>query len=264
MKTTIKFLFSLLTFSVIVQALYYIFHYSGKVFIFSNEQLEGFRVHGKPFVYFSLSFLQIIFLIWIPIVIRKLKIYDSLYTKSTDGNIDFDEYHRIKDTSSKNAKTAENILNINLDRGSYYSVMGHLVNKKDGGWNGFSRKWRKSSRFPVLGVKRKAEDNQIKLVKKVKFHFYRITLLMFLLPLINLVINLIYIYEYTFAIDLPLPDVWLNRIQTVIGWLDKLWQNPVMAIAFCLIEIAIAVYIYYRMFGLPSPVNFFKSIFSKF
>jgi hypothetical protein len=265
LKTTIKFLFSLLTFSIIVQALYYIFHYSGKIFIFSNEQLEGFRIHGKPFVYFSLSFLQIIFLLWIPYVIRKSKIS---YSTASDHNMDPIKFDKMKqDTSVLTELYVGSRLNINVESGGYYSVMGYLLDEKNGGWNGFSKEWR-STTISALRVQL-ADDwnegnNLIKFVKKVKFRFYLITLLMFFLPLINLVINLIYIYEYTFTIDLPLPDVWLNHIQTAIGWLEKLWQNPVIAIAFCLIEIAIAIYIYYRMFGLPSPVNFFKSIFSKF
>jgi len=264
-KSIIKFLFSLLTFSIIVQALYYIFHYIGKIFIFSNEQLEGFRIHGKPFVYFSLSFLQIIFLIWIPIVIRKSKIS---YSTASDHNMDPIKHQQSKQASSIITELyIGDRLNINVESGGYYSVMGYLLDEKNGGWNGFSKEWRSTTK-PALRVKL-ADDwyegnNLIKFVKKVKFRFYLITLLMLFLPLINLVINLIYMYEYTFAIDLPLPDVWLNRIQAVIGWLETLWQNPVIAIAFCIVEIAIAIYIYYRMFGVPSPINFLKSIFSKF
>ena len=64
-----------------------------------------------------------------------------------------------------------------------------------------------------------------------------------------------YIYEYTFAVDIPLPDKWLYYIQLFVEWSETLWKVPAIGIVLCIVEIIIAGYIFYTYLGNP-----FKSI----
>ena len=87
-----------------------------------------------------------------------------------------------------------------------------------------------------------------KAVKRIKFRYYRIGFLMIAFPILNLLINLLYIFEYTLPFELPIPDSWMDNF----SMLSNLWKvigNINDAFVMCFIEIAIAATIYYRIFG---------------
>ena len=50
-----------------------------------------------------------------------------------------------------------------------------------------------------------------KAVKRIKFRYYRIGFLMIAFPILNLLINLLYIFEYTLPFELPIPDSRLRK-----------------------------------------------------
>jgi hypothetical protein len=213
--------------------------------IFSNESVEGFRKNGKPFLLFMLSSLQIILIIVVWRAIKK---------RGEEGYQDYDRL-RMKDI--------EKTHNVNFSIGGYYWVMKCLNGKKKG-WKAFEiLHLRPGQPRKILSVPQNKGLTREEIVKKVKFKYRLITFLMFIFPLINVLINLLYVIEYTLPITIPIPEAWLNYIQSAVKFLEMLWQYPLLAIVWCLFEIAISISIYKRIFGLPSPINFFKSVLSK-
>jgi hypothetical protein len=165
---------------------------------------------------------------------------------------------------SRRGKEIEKTHNVNFSKGGYYWVMKSLTNRATGGWRGFEGfQIKLGSPNKILSVPQNKGLTKEEIVKKVKFKYRLTTFLMVIFPLINVVINLLYVIEYTLPIAIPIPEAWLNYIQSALKFLEILWQYPLLAIVWCLFEIAIAISIYNRIFGLPSPINFFKSILSK-
>ena len=241
LREHIKLLFKLLTVSVIVQGFYYILYYSGQVVVFSNEYVEGFRTDGKPFLHFMLAVFQLILIYLIHIDISKIP-----ELLGGEGQV----YVQSKRLERKH--------NISIRNGSYYDVKNKLF--LEGGWQGLREFLARSKTRKILGIDlpagktpqtRNYPEVAIKAIKKLKFRYYRIGILMIIFPLLNLLINLIYIFEYTLPFDIPLPDAWVSNIQKFVWYLEKLWQYQWLAIIMCLIEIAIAAAIYYRIFGIP-------------
>ena len=176
-------------------------------------------------------------------------------------------------------KKIEKKHNISMLPGSYYDMKKRLFLTK--GWGGFREYLPRNRQEKFLGIKvplemyrRNSRMNRHrdsifdpeaadKAVKRIKFRYYRIGFLMIAFPILNLLINLLYIFEYSLPFELPFPDTWMDNFERVVKLLERLWKYQWLAVIMCLIEIAIAATIYYRIFGLPSPINFFKSIFSK-
>lgn len=234
LRYKLKFIFSFLTVSIIVQSLYYILFYLGQVLVFSSEHVEGFRTDGKPFLLFMLSFLQ---LMTVGYLIPK----------------DLKEFKRENRFGYTNDKITELMKRnrISLELGSYYNMKLGLY---DGGWSGFKKSSLKfhSNGLRFLGVDAKTiiENQSIDVaLNKIKLQYYRITFLMFFFPLVNLLINLLYIFEY--SLNLSIPKLYHNYIQFVVEFFEGLWQNPLLGIILSLIEIAVATTIYYRIFGNP-------------
>ena len=237
----------------IVQGLYYVLYYSGQYVVFSNECVEGFRIEGKPFLLFMTSCLQLLMVaLLVPMDLKKLGKQDDVF--------------RIM-----NSYVVERMHKIDLQFGSYYWIKSILL-EQETDWSKFKKTnltWHRSTR-KILGISlskssyEKSLDWGDEALKKIKRKYRRITFFMFIFPIINILINLIYIIQYSLPIDLPFPDAWLSFFESAVKFLERLWQYPLLAIVWCLFEIAIAITIYNRIFGLPSPRNFFKSILSKF
>lgn len=234
LRYQLKFIFSFLTVSIIVQSLYYILYYLGKVLLFSNEHVEGFRTDGKPFLLFMLSFLQLILVGYL--IPKDLK--------------EFSRENRFGYTNDKITELKRRN-RISLELGSYYSIKLSLYKS---GWSNFKNVALKfhSNGLRFLGVdaKKITENQSIDVAfNKIKLRYYRITFLMFFFPLVNLLINLSYIFEY--SLNLSIPELCHNYIQFVVEFFEGLWQHPLLGIILSLIEIAVATTIYYRIFGNP-------------
>tara|TARA_B100001564_G_scaffold206950_1_gene174180 strand:- start:658 stop:1278 length:621 start_codon:yes stop_codon:yes gene_type:complete len=199
--------------------------------IFSNDSIEGFRLHGKPFVQFFVALLQIIFVVFIWREIIDLQHFVNR------------RYEQ---------KKLERRNRINLSLGGYYWVMKHknLQSGFSAGWTGIERVSRDSKK-PILRIKAKDGLSKDDFIRKIQRRYRAISFLMIILPVINLLINLIYIIEFTIPIDLPLPPLWLEHIQSIIKWLERLWQIPELAFFLCIVEIFVVGYIYFRLFGIP-------------
>jgi hypothetical protein len=246
LREHIKLLFKLLTVSVIVQGFYYILYYSGQVVVFSNEYVEGFRTDGKPFLHFMLAVFQLILIYLIHIDIKKIPEISEVKEKWQFGT------------------RVGSMHNISIRNSDSYYYMKLLLFEK-GGWQGVNEYIGKGLGMSLLRIyvprgpgrnHRKLEpplDREAvdKAAKKIKRKYYRIGILMIIFPLLNLLINLIYIFEYSLPFEIPLPDAWVSNIQKFVWYLEKLWQYQWLAIIMCLIEIAIAATIYYRIFGIP-------------
>lgn len=210
----------------IIQSLWFTFHLLGQYMIFSNDSIEGFRLHGKPFVQFFSALLQIIFVVWIWREIIDLRRFEN---------------RRYQE------KRLERRHRINLSFGGYYWVMKQ---KNLHSWTRvWARSWERSK--PVLGINVRNGLSTDDFIRKIQRRYRAISFLMITLPVINLLINLIYIIEFTIPIELPLPPLWLEHIQSIIKWLERLWQIPELAFFLCIVEIFVAGYIYFRLFGIP-------------
>ena len=241
MRKYIEKAFTLFTISSIVTGLFFIFHYTGGKIGISVEYLEKFRLNGKPFVNLVLALLQLSLLSAAWWTVRK-------NAKSVD--IQQTDLAR----QSKGIKSIESEHNINISPGSYYWVM---LRKNRG-----DLKYRIQEPFQfkkrILFVKQpKSLDDSEKqiLQRKVTRMYYIQGIFMFTMPLNNLFINLLYIYQYTFSVDLPFPEGWIDTIQQLVLWNEKLWDDAFVAIGLCIVEIIIAGYIFYTYLGNP-----FKSI----
>jgi len=251
LREHIKLLFNLLTVSVIVQGFYYILYYSGQVVVFSNECVEGFRTDGKPFLLFMVAVFQLILIYLIHIDIKIIP-----------------EISDVKEQWRFGTRVGS-MHNISIRNTNSYYYMKLLLFEK-GGWQGVNEYIGKGLNHKLLGIyvpggpgrrKRKLDPPKLdppldreavdKAAKKIKRKYYRIGIFMIIFPLLNLLINLIYIFEYSLPFDIPLPDAWVSNMQRVVFYLEKWWQVPSLAIVLCLIEIAIAATIYYRIFGIP-------------
>jgi len=231
-------LFLSLTAFSIIQSLLFIFHFLGRYIIFSNDSIEEFRLHGKPFVQFFVALLQIIFVV---VIWREIISLEKVSPAHSE-------------TFARQWKKLERRNRINFTLGGYYWVMQQKNRKRDNGithgWTGIERFSRRDKK-PILRIKVKDGLSKYDLIRKIRRKYRAISFLMIILPVINLLINLIYIIEFTLPIDLPLPPLWLEHIQSIIKWLETLWQIPQLAIFLCIVEIFVAGYIYFRLFGIP-------------
>ena len=232
--------FTLFTVSSIVTGLFFIFHYAGGKIGISAECLEKFRLNGKPFVNLVLALLQLSLLSAAWWTVRQNA--KSHYIQRTDLA-----------SQSKGIKNIESEHNINIRFGSYYWVM---LRKNRGDFKFQIENFPVKKRILFLKQPKSLDDSEKQILQRKVMRRYRIIgILMFIFPLNNVLINSMYIYEYTFAVDIPLPDKWLYYIQLFVEWSETLWKVPAIGIVLCIVEIIIAGYIFYTYLGNP-----FKSI----
>lgn len=240
MRKYIEKAFTFFTVSSIVTALMFIFHYAGGEIGISAVWLEKFRLNGKPFVNLVLALLQ-------------LSLLSAAWFTVRQNAKSLDIQQKTLARQSRGIKKIESEHNINMSFGSYYWVMLRK-NRGDFNWqveHGHTTNYQNKKILHVKQPKSLAESEKQILQRKVMRRYRILGVLMLILPLNNVLINFMYIYEYTFAIDIPLPDKWLHYIQLFVDWSETLWKVPVIGIALCIVEIIIAGYVFYAYLGNP-------------